>query len=85
MIPIQINKRKGVSALSAKILHSIPDDLHKRLKKIAKDKKTSVTALINNVMGDYAGIYTDPGFIDEFRKRIESLEKSVKEMQEKIK
>jgi hypothetical protein len=59
----------------------MPDDIHKRLKAIAKAKHISVTALINSVMGDYTGIYTDPGFIDEFRKRIEALEKSVEKLE----
>jgi polyhydroxyalkanoate synthesis regulator phasin len=61
----------------------MPDDIHKRLKAIAKEKHISVTALINSVMGDYTGMYTDPGFIDEFRKRIEILEREVKELKEK--
>ena len=61
----------------AKFQHVMPDDIHKRLKAVAQAKHTSVTALINSVMGDYVGIYTDPGFIDEFRKRIEALEKEV--------
>jgi len=58
----------------------MPDDIHKRLKAIARAKHTSVTALINGVMGDYTGVYTDPGFIDEFRKRIEALEKEVENL-----
>ena len=58
----------------------MPDDIHKQLKAIAKAKHTNVTALINSVMGDYTGIYADPGFIDEFRKRIEVLEKEVAEL-----
>ncbi|GHT25008.1 hypothetical protein FACS189419_09990 [Planctomycetales bacterium] len=65
--------------MNAKFQQVMPDNIHKRLKAIAKAKHTSVTALINGVMGDYTGIHTDPGFIDEFRKRIEALEKDVKE------
>ena len=69
--------------MSARFQHVMPDDIHKRLKAIAKAKHTSVTALINSVMGDYTGIYADPGFIDEFRKRLEALEKEVKELKNK--
>ena len=69
--------------MNAVFRHAMPDDIHKRLKAIAKAKHTNVTALINSVMEDYTGIYADSGFIDEFRKRLEALEKEMKELKEK--
>ena len=63
--------------LNARLTHNMPDDLHQKLKEIAVEQGTNVTALINSVMYDYAGMSTDPNFFTEIRKRVEALEKEV--------
>jgi hypothetical protein len=63
--------------MSAKFVHHMPDDLHRQVKDVAKQKKISVTKLINNVMADYVGVALDDGFIAELRQRIEKLEQRI--------
>jgi len=55
----------------------MPKSLHQIAKHVAKEKGISLNKLINEVMGTYAGESLDTDIIDEFRKRIETLEKEV--------
>lgn len=61
----------------------MPTDLHKALKEIAQKKSITLTALINNVMADYAGTSENPGFITELRTRIEKIEKELEKLKPK--
>ena len=65
--------------LAAKILHSIPDDLHKRVKQIAKSMGMSVTAFINQKL--YDAIETNR--LDLIEQRLASIEEEVKELKKK--
>jgi hypothetical protein len=53
----------------------MPDELHNRIRKIAKERQTNVTALINEVMSDF--IENNSISILDLEKRIEMLEKEV--------
>jgi predicted DNA-binding protein len=63
--------------MNARFSQSMPDELEKRIAKLAKEKKMSKTAFINQVMADYVGMTDEPGFYTEIIRRIESLEKEV--------
>ncbi len=55
----------------------MPDELHTRLKAVAKEKGTNVTALINTIIGDYVGEEGNQDWINTVENRLEALEKEV--------
>ncbi len=59
------------------ISHRMPKALHSAATRIAKEKKISLTQLINEVMANYTGESIDIDVIEEFRQRLELLEKEV--------
>ena len=63
--------------LSAKILHSIPDDLHARIKKVAKAKGMTVTGMINMLL---AGYVEGESELDSIKKRLETVEKEIEKI-----
>ncbi|GHT33350.1 hypothetical protein FACS1894214_5180 [Planctomycetales bacterium] len=63
--------------LSARFTLTLPDDLDAKVEEVAEQKGMTKTGLINLIMSDYIGTYENPGFITEFRKRIEELENAV--------
>ena len=60
-----------------KFVQRMPKALHQIATQVAKAKGISLNKLINEVVATYAGESLDTDVIDEFRKRLEALEKEV--------
>lgn len=57
----------------------LPDPLYKRVQNIAKENKTTVSAIVRNFLETYKG----EDKISEFERRLEALEKDVSELKTK--
>jgi len=57
----------------------MPDDMHKRLKNLAKAHGNSVTGLINTLVREYL----ESGNLVSLEKRVSDLEQEVKKLKEK--
>jgi len=58
-------------------------DVHEAAMRIAQEKRVSLNKLISDVMAEYTGESLNTDVIEDFRQRIEALEKEMKELKEK--
>ena len=61
-------------------MHRLPDDLHKRVKKVAKEKGMTVTGMINILLTEYVDGESE---IDTIKKRLDAVEKEIEELKKK--
>ena len=61
-------------------MQRMPDDLHKRVKKVAKEKGMTITGMINMLLTDYVDGESE---IEAIKKRLDVLEKEVFEKKKK--
>jgi endoglucanase Acf2 len=71
--------KKGIKELVIRL----PLHVHAVAVKMAKEKGISLNKFVTDVMAGYTGESLDTDIIDEFRRRIEALEKEVFKKKEK--
>jgi antitoxin component of RelBE/YafQ-DinJ toxin-antitoxin module len=60
-------------------MQRMPDDLHKRVKKVAKEKGMTVTGMINMLLTEYVDGESE---IDVIKKRLEVVEKDIEALKQ---
>ena len=61
----------------------LPVNVHEAAMRIAKEKRISLNKLISDVMAEYTGESVNADIIEDFRQRIEALEKDMKKLKKK--
>ena len=61
----------------------LPPNIRESATRIAKEKRISLNQLITEIVAEYTGDEIETEVIENFRQRIESLEREVKELKEK--
>lgn len=71
-----VPKKGGDANLNAAFNQRMPEDLHKRIKSLAKDYGVSMNELVNMACEEFALT----GRLPELEKRVSELEKEVKDL-----